>query len=360
MQTFSLRSEILHAAHRWPVILIWILLGSLLGWAYVQLRPPLVQAEAQLYVALNPYRAPEDANAAGFASFQFLNADDYKNWQLSQLNALALSDEYLQETLNRLQAQSPEWQELTPADLREQLSLEWRNTGNWHFKARGQQAEPLSALAQTWAAVTAEKVQAAIQASQQVLFVDIQLQALAQAQTDLLLRQQAYLTAQASLAAWQQNAQALPTTEALPQASRQELKTLLLQAYPDEQDWGSLGLSFPGEQAPAAEYLALGEQIAAHIKSDLNLLETQLTDLAAEIEAQRSLYTQAAGASWGFAPSLVLEDLSSQPPAVSGERPAALASLAGGLLALIAWAAFALWQAARSHKPSPDEHQETV
>lgn len=360
MQTFSLRTEILHAAHRWHVILLWILLGSLLGWGYIQLRPPLVQAEAQLYVALNPYRAPEDANAAGFANFEFLNADDYKNWQLSQLNALALSDEYLQATLNRLQAQSPEWQGLTPADLRQQLSLDWRNTGDWHFKARGEQAEPLAGLAQTWAAVTAEKVQAAIQASQQVLFADIQLQALAQAQTDLELRLQAMQAVQASLAAWQQGVQALPAGEPLPQASFQELKSLLLQVYPDEQTRQSQGLVSPAEGSPASDYLALAAQLATHVDSELDLLQVQLDNLTAKIEAQRSLYSQAAAASWGFAPSLVLESLTNQPPLVTSDRPAAPAALAGGLLGLIAWAVYVLWQAARASKLTPDESQETI
>lgn len=360
MQTFSLRSEILHAAHRWQLILFWILLGSLLGWGYIQLRPPLIQAEAQLYVALNPYRAPEDANAAGFANFEFLNADDYKNWQLSQLNALALSDGYLQETLDRLRAQSPEWQGFTPADLRQQLSLEWRNTGDWHFKARGEQPELLSALAQTWAAVTAEKVQASIRASQQVLFTDIQLQTLAQAQTDLMLRQEILLNTQDSLAAWQQSAQALPTAEPLPQTSLQQLRALLSQVYPDEQARESLGLSFPAETSPAPEHLALAAQLTAHVNLELKLLETQGADLAAEIEAQRSLYTQAAGASWGFAPSLVLDNLSNQPPLVTSDRPAAPAALAGGLLGLIAWAVYALWQAARSSTPTSDESQAAI
>jgi hypothetical protein len=89
---WSFRDEILLITHRWPIILLFCLVGSLVGWIISFCSPSPHRATKELYVGLNVYRATEDRNAAEHAGIQFSNPNDYKNWQMANLNSLIFMD----------------------------------------------------------------------------------------------------------------------------------------------------------------------------------------------------------------------------------------------------------------------------
>ena len=107
MNTWDIRTEILMAGHRWYWVVASFLLGALLGWIISLFWPAPFRAVQDVYVGLNAYRATRDLYIAEVAGEQFRNLDDYKNWQMGQLNSLALSDEFLSETLIQLQGIDP-------------------------------------------------------------------------------------------------------------------------------------------------------------------------------------------------------------------------------------------------------------
>ena len=86
----TLRDEILHRAHFWPLPFLVFLAGCLLGWGAALLWPSPYRAETTLHVSYN-------------ADSIFRNPDDYKNWQMEELNTLVLAKGTLQETLARLE-----------------------------------------------------------------------------------------------------------------------------------------------------------------------------------------------------------------------------------------------------------------
>src|SRR5512137_1897129 len=90
---WSLRDEILTISHRWPLIVLFCLAGSLIGFALSYVWPSPHRATKELYVGLNIDQALEDQNAADHAKIKFYNADDYKNWQMSSLNTLIFADD---------------------------------------------------------------------------------------------------------------------------------------------------------------------------------------------------------------------------------------------------------------------------
>ena len=157
MNTWNLRDEILTAAHRWYWMVGGFLLGMLLGWLVSFIWPAPYRGMVDIYVGLNAYRSHRDLYVMEVAENDFRNRDDYKNWQMDQLDALALSDEYLEETLSRLQVQDAYWQNLDVSDLREMLAIAWRNTGEWHFTALADEADLSAQAAVTWSDVVIKK-----------------------------------------------------------------------------------------------------------------------------------------------------------------------------------------------------------
>ena len=135
MNEWNPRKEIISAAHRWYWIAASFILGALLGWLVSFIWPAPYRATMDLYVGLNANRATRNLYITEVAQESFENLDDYKHWQMSQLNALVISDEYLVETLNRLQDDDSYWQGFDVLELRQVLSVAWRNTGEWHFSA---------------------------------------------------------------------------------------------------------------------------------------------------------------------------------------------------------------------------------
>src|SRR5512145_683587 len=106
---WSLREDLLAAAHRWYEIIAFCLAGALLGALLAYLWPTPYRASRELYVGLNVYQAAQDRSASQVAGLVFLNANDYKNWQMASLNSVVFMDVIIDDTLARLQAINPYW-----------------------------------------------------------------------------------------------------------------------------------------------------------------------------------------------------------------------------------------------------------
>ena len=88
----SVREEVLQTSHHWTVIFSFCLAGIVIGWGVSIFWPANYRASKEIYVGINPYRALEDRNAAEHAEIEFINPDDYKNWQMSNLNNIIQMD----------------------------------------------------------------------------------------------------------------------------------------------------------------------------------------------------------------------------------------------------------------------------
>ena len=185
MNTWTPRIEILAAAHRWYWWIAAFLIGALFGYLVSFAWPAPYRATLDVYVGLNLYRSAHDPYIAAAAqipkSSGYLNPDDYKHAQMSQLTALAFSDDYLAETLTRLQAEDPVWADVTVPALRDMLSIGWRNTGEWHFSAQFADSRLAEQAVMAWVQVVTEKTSAAVNAARDIVIIDSELNAVAEA-----------------------------------------------------------------------------------------------------------------------------------------------------------------------------------
>ena len=267
MNTWNLRDEILAITHRWYVIFAFILLGSLLGWGAAMLWPTPYRATRDIYVGLNAYRSPYDAYAASLAGQSFRMVDDYKNWQMEQLNDLVLSDPFIQETLDQLAAEDAYWSGLKPQDFREMAGLRWRNVGEWHlFVEAADQARAVQAVT-AWETIISEKVTLAVDHARQVVGLDIQMTALAEARVQSELRQAALGSALNDLTSWQAELNSNPVDQLVPSFDHWDILGVVSQAVAWEPAWDRVMENAPSVGAPIRHLSGMAGCCPCHDRS---------------------------------------------------------------------------------------------
>ena len=190
---WDLRTEILKLSHFWPLPFVIFLAGCLIGWGIGAIWPSPYRAETTLHVSYN-------------GDSIFRNSDDYKNWQMEELNNLVLAKSTLQDTLSLLRQQDPYWNDVNASQLESRLSVYWRNTGKWRLVAEATRPNLAAALAQAWGEVVVEKIQAAVGHANAMLELDSQVKAVTQAQTETNLRLVELTQVKLALQTWQETA----------------------------------------------------------------------------------------------------------------------------------------------------------
>ena len=171
---FFLRDNVLTVTQRWTLLVGLFLVGALIGWGIASLVPAPVRAETDLLVYFNadgPFEVP----------------DDYKHWQMSQLDGFLFSETVLSPTLDALRDTST-WADADLADVERTLSVEWRNAGIWQMIAIGQDADALTDLLKTWKSVGLAAYAETLVHAQTAHQLDQRLQAIA---TEQVMRQTA-------------------------------------------------------------------------------------------------------------------------------------------------------------------------
>ncbi len=137
-QDWSLQEEFLGLIRQWHIIAALFLVGAAAGWLVGMILPGTYEARARLKVSFN-----SDAI--------YLTPDDYKNWQVEELEDLALSEPVLSKTLAELQSEGGSaWSNVSIDDLLRVAAPRWRNAGAWHLTATLQDADRAASLAETW------------------------------------------------------------------------------------------------------------------------------------------------------------------------------------------------------------------
>ena len=344
MEEWSLYEEILAITHRWPVILAFCLVGGLLGWGASLLWPSPYRATTELYVGLNTYRALQDRNAVAFANgFVFTNPDDYKNWQMADLNTVVLMDRVVKDTLNRLRERDSYWQNVPVSELYDMLHVYWRNAGKWRLVAENRDPKRAAQAASAWQEAVIERVDSAVSNAQETLMLDIQIQSLSAAETQPSQRAAQLKQIQTNLEDWQKQAKQWPQDQAVDPAEQWQVRSWAVQAAEYDPVWKELLEAMPPAGALPKDYYAWLEQARASLNSELDSLQVQIRELQRQRQSASEQYQTASKKSLGLSPNLEVEKVSDRPPELSANRPTGLLILVGAVIGLMAW--IILWLA---------------
>ncbi len=316
------QTDFITLAHRWYLWLVLFLVGCGIGWLSARLLPA-------------PYRAEADLGVFYQSDAIFRNVDDYKNWEMGQLQALILSDQLLTLVQARLSQQDPFWQTQSPADLRQRLHVYWRNAGIWHLVAEDRQPQRAVQLVQAWKAVILEEMGRIGKLTHELKQIHTEILALGQAKVATEQRLIELQAMSAILQNWQPWSD--PSLAAQPVPPLQRWRLLELASRFDQNRAGdhTLAATLPPSDALADEYQAWVEQASSAIETESRLLQEQLPFLEQRLSEMTTKYNEVAAASWYLSVYVGVNDLNAE---VKGPRPVrteALAALIGGLLTLL-------------------------
>jgi hypothetical protein len=337
METWELRNSILAAARRWPAFLAFVILGGLLGWLTSYLSPTPYRATAELFIGLNPYRVPDDRYVAAFGGVVYRNRDDYKNWQMEQLNGLAYFDEVLQAALTSLRSVDPYWEEVTLASIEERLDLFWQSAGIWHLVAVDPDPQRASELVEAWRDAVFEVSNGAIQSSQKLYSLDLQIQALEAEIVDANARQSELVDIRGALQSFRQHLGELPADDQLSLIDRWRLERLAGEAVGFDEDGLTIVGDIPADGAGVGAYLPWLDHLIESIDLELESLPSGLQALESRREQLLTQWDATLASGHGLAATLTVERPSGKAPEVEKVRQSGLVIAVGALIGALLW-----------------------
>ncbi len=329
---WNLRDVVFRLTHRWYLITVIFLVGAILGWGVSKLMPPIYRAELDLYVGINAYRGPRDRYIVQVVQDELRKLDDYKNWQMEQLNGLSVTDEFLSDTLKRLQTQDEYWQDVTVEDLFYLLRGSWRNAGRWHLAA--EESEPRLAIqaVDTWAEVIDERMNIGIENAREMVATDAALVSTADELTNQLTRFQILSIVRLELEDFR-----LKLEDPIGSYDHWYIISQLARAADWDQGWSDLIEAYPAPDSSSTEYLSWVERALVMVESDLEILPQRIEYLEEQHESLSTQYAEVAEKSLGLSAGMTLEKSDEISAEVEDVRPSGTLMLVGGIMAVAAW-----------------------
>ncbi len=320
----ALRDEILQRSHFWPLPLVIFLAGCLIGWGMAALWPSPYRAETTLHVSYN-------------GDTIFRNPDDFKNWQMEELNTLVLAKNTLQDTLSLLRGKDPYWGDVNARQLESMLSVYWRNTGKWRLVAQAPRPNLATELAAAWGEVVVEKIQSAVGHANALLELDKKIKAVTQAQVDANLRLVELTQVKLALQSWHETASGQNLAASPDNLERWRLQGLVARLAFYDPAGQALFEQTPSANAPLSDYLPWVDQALASVDDHLTAVQQQVAVLASQPADLAQRWNTEYQDSQGVTANLLVEPIPAENDAPHQVRPTQTAALVGGLLSLLAW-----------------------
>ncbi len=332
---WSLPGEIFRSLHQWHRILIFTLVGALVGWVLAFLIPASYKATQQVYVGINPYRSFSDVNFLAIARPRYSNIDDYKNWQMTQLDSVLYLNEILDATLENLQQEDSYWNQYNREQLSGILDVDWRTAGIWSLTAT--HPDPLRAeqAARAWREVAVSRVNQAIIASQQAILIDQELQSNADASLQAKSRVNLLGESKLVLQEWLKKTKTLPADQPLSPTDRAYILPLAVYPAQFSPAWSQILDDQPLQIDPVSHYREWIDRIIQQITFEEPLLSERISKLELDREKIASEYAAQFNQSLGLSANLTIEDSIELSP--QAERTTGLWVLLGSLIGLLTW-----------------------
>lgn len=337
LSAWHLRDELLILTQKWYVSALAFLLGSLAGLALALALPPAYRAEATLFVAIN-------------LDTHLTAEDDYKHWQLAQLEALFRTEAVRTQVLAALQAQDTRWAQATPAALDEMFSVEWRNAGVWTMVVTGPDPQMAADAVLLWRQIALQELEKVLPHAEAAYRMAEAHRAALALQTETGLRLQ-------ELQTWQEEAAAWTATLTTPDSTFSPDELAALQALAGKArlllaSYAGLLPPLPSPDEPPAAYLPFLEQAQQIASGESDILKARTSQLETEVQRLYEAWAEENRAAREISIYLEAKPLSEDARVVA-RRPAGTLALAGGTIGMLGWLVGSLVVVAR--KGTTDE-----
>jgi hypothetical protein len=334
-RTWTLRDAVYEAFNQWPKLVLLFIVGAAVGWGVGQLVPPDYRAISHIYVGFNPYKVYEDSRFEARANPRYSDIDDYKNYQMSQLDEFMNRDETLNATLSRLRQEDNQWENVDINQLRAMLATEWRAAGQWGLTATSKKPVQAAQAARAWGEVAADATRQAIGLAEKAIILDEQLGPLYKQKAAAETRQMELPVIKQVLQEQLQALRQSPVDQPVEGEQRWRILGLAARLATYSPGWISLLQEQPSPQAKPQEYIDWIEQLLAYIDSELPVLSAEIAGLDTQLAKMQQEYDTLYNASLGLSENIVIENTDFVEP-YKMHNPS-LIMLVGGLVGALAW-----------------------
>ena len=320
---WDLRLELLTFAQRWPLIALFILLGSAITGSLAAILPSGYEAEAGLHVSFNP-----DIVAR--------NPDDFKNWQISELEIFIYSAPVLEGTLTRLRSSNSIWNEYSAADIQDLVHAYWRNAGQWRLVGKAQTANQARELAEAWRDEILSEIGTAMLAARELPPLNAQIVTLAGQQSFLRQRNLDLTYTLKAVEDWQERLAERPPAQTLTDQERWQIAALVARARViTEPIAAEMAEPNQDDQNPQVYARWLVQAEPALRQTQVTLIQ-KIEDLDFQLSALTAAYIENVENARGLTANAYIEPLGEE-ILVQAARSIPAALFFGALLGLLAW-----------------------
>jgi len=321
MASWNLQDETKRIINQWYLVLGFIVLGGLLGYAVTWFFPTPYRATSELYVGIDITRVNDMSYLIPLAEEEPLNLDDYKNWQLKQLSDILYSDQVLDAALENLREEDPVWDGYSRGDLRREIDIYWYDTGIWRLEVLHRDRDQAQMAVKAWLDAGYQRVSDLLIASEEAARLDAELEINKAANAVLKQRSASLTVFQESTAEWLESYSGLDEDQALLEDPYQELVGIVEGALLDMGELTNGIQEFPVMGADRKEFVDWVQETRSISEHALEVIQNQQEILSLERQELLPLYHQSLDESLGLSANIVLQENSSDVQLVKTRSP---------------------------------------
>lgn len=343
MNEWKLREKLVQFINAWPILIAVFLLSGLIAWGAVHLFPPLQRATADLFIGIDITRVYDVSSLATYAKAEPFNVDDYKNWQLSQINGIATSERVANLTLEKLRDLDPYWEDVSAAEFQELQDLFWYDVGKWRLQFQAPEKKYALQGVQAWREILLQDLSRLIRESEDVLDFEGRMRAsnTSISQLETRVAEMEFLTAE--IAAIRGELENADPQQGIDDSTREDLWLLIAGAAEEDVLWEQVLDEIPERDQPHLVYILWLDQVQAAVESDLEGNQAIIEALVSDHELLTEDYLQEIKEAHGLSASLYIREETTQPKIIEtypDTQIALLGSLVGLLIYIIIWVMF--------------------
>ncbi len=343
MNEWKLREKLVQFKKTWPILITVLLVSGLIAWGAVHLFPPLQRATADLFIGIDITRVNDVSSLATYAKTEPFNVDDYKNWQLSQINGIATSERVANLALEKLRELDPYWEDVSTAEFQELQDLFWYDVGTWRLQF--QAPENVYALqgVQAWREILLQDLARLIRESEDVLELEGRMRASNTAISQLETRVAEMELLIAEIADVRVELESADPQQEMDDSLREDLRLLIAGAAEEDVLWEQVLDEIPEKDQSHLAYILWIDQVLAAVESDLESHQAIMEALVSDHELLTEDYLREIKEAHGLSASLYIGEETTQPKIIEtypDTQIAFLGSLVGLLIYIIIWVMF--------------------
>jgi len=340
MEDWKLREKIIQFIRTWPLLILVFVGSGVVSWSIVHLFPPAQRAMAEIYIGIDITRVYDVSSIATYSKTEPFNVDDYKNWQLSQVEGIASSELIANQSLAELRKLDSYWESVSTTKFLSMQDLDWYDVGVWRMKIQTPEKEKSLQGVKVWRDKLFQELARLIEESEDVLEFEGRMRAANEAITQLEIRVEKLIILKGNIDLLSEKFSDTNPDQVVDKLTRDELWSMFVGLAFDDFLWAKTLNDFPDQDQTQLMYMDWLARVLIIIDTDTEITSQLLETLEEDIDFLTEDYVREIYEAQGLSASLYIEELTTDPrlePYYQDSVIGLLGSFLGLLIYIIVW-----------------------